>query len=229
MPSLRYGRCSRSSTGTRAVARLGAGLALGAAISVTTSFAQARLPVPWDALANSASPWLAGGFAAGAVAPRRGTAAAAGLSACALEVLGYYVTAMARGFPASHAYIVFWTTCALIGGPLSGLAGWAWHRETGQRGAIGAAFLPATFLAEAIGSYLLRLHDEPAAVLYLAIGAWRLSGCAGTTPNPAFSPAPAITSSYARAGAEGVTQGAARWLVPGEAPNRSFALLPGRC
>jgi Family of unknown function (DUF6518) len=171
MRSPRYGHCCRFSPRTRAATRLGAGLAVGAAIGVATSFAQARLPMPWDALANSASPWLAGGFAGGALQSRRGAAAAAGLSACVLEVAGYYVTAIARGFPASHAYVVFWTICALAGGPLSGVAGWAWRRETGRGGAIGAAFLPGTFIAEAIGSYLLRLQQESAAGLYLAIGA----------------------------------------------------------
>jgi hypothetical protein len=171
MQPLRYGRCARPGTGTRAVARLGAGLAIGAVIGVATSFAQARLPMPWDALANSASPWLAGGFAAGALQSRRGTAVAAGLSACVIEVLGYYATSMARGFPASLAYIVFWAVCALVGGPLFGLAGWAWRRETGRPRVIGAAFLPGTFIAEGIGTYLLRVHYTSNAVLYLVIGA----------------------------------------------------------
>ena len=151
--------------------RLGAVIAIGAGIGVATSFAQARLSMPWAALANSASPWLAGGFAAGALQSRRGAAVAAGLSACVLEVLAYYATSMARGFPASHAYIVFWTVCAIAGGPLFGLAGWAWRRETGRARVVGGAFLPGTFIAEGIGAYLLRLHDDSAAWLYLVIGA----------------------------------------------------------
>jgi hypothetical protein len=150
---------------------MGAALAIGLAIGVATSFAQARLSMPWDALANSASPWLAGGFAAGALQTRRGTAIAAGLSACVLEVLGYYATTVARGYPASHAYIVFWAVCAIVGGPLFGLAGWAWRRETGRARIIGGAFLPGTFIAEGIGAYLLRLHYESEAVLFLVIGA----------------------------------------------------------
>jgi Family of unknown function (DUF6518) len=170
MKRLRHDGRGRPGTGTGTVTRLGSGLAIGAAIGVATSFAQARLPMPWAALANSASPWLAGGFAAGALQSRRGTAVAAGLSACVLEVLGYYVISMARGFPASHAYVVFWIVCALVGGPLFGLAGWTWRRETGRPRVIGAAFLPGTFIAEAIGAYLLRLHYTADAVLYLVIG-----------------------------------------------------------
>ena len=171
MQPVRYGLRARPGAGERPAARLGAVIAIGVAIGVATSFAQARLSMPWAALANSASPWLAGGFVAGALQSRRGTAIAAGLSACVLEVLGYYVTSMARGFPASHAYIIFWTVCALAGGPVFGLAGWAWRRETGRARAIGAAFLPGTFIAEGIGAYLLRLHYDSAAALYLVIGA----------------------------------------------------------
>jgi hypothetical protein len=167
---LRHGRCARPESGATAAAWTGAALVIGAGIGVATSFAQARLSMPWAALANSASPWLAGGFVAGALQSRRGTAVATGLSACVLEVLGYYGTSMARGFPASHAYIVFWMACALAGGPVFGLAGWAWRRATGRSRVIGAAFLPGTFFAEAIGAYLLRLHDESAAVLYLVMG-----------------------------------------------------------
>jgi Family of unknown function (DUF6518) len=137
--------------------RLSAVIAIGVAIGVATSFMQASLSTPWAALANSASPWLAAGFACGAVQSRRGTAIAAGLSACVLEVLAYYVASMSRGFPASQAYIVFWTVCALVGGPLFGLAGWAWRRGTGRSRIIGAAFLPGTFIAEAVGAYLLVL------------------------------------------------------------------------
>jgi hypothetical protein len=77
---------------------------------------------------------------------------------------------MSRGFPASHAYIVFWTVCAPVGGPLFGLAGWAWRRGAGRSRIIGAAFLPGTFIAEAVGAFLLRLHEGAAAVLYLVIG-----------------------------------------------------------
>jgi hypothetical protein len=171
MRPVRHGLSVRSGTGGQAAARLGAPIVIGVAIGVATSFAQARLSMPWAALANSASPWLAGGFAAGALQSRRPAAIAAGLSACVLEVLAYYVTSMARGFPASHAYIIFWTVCALAGGPLFGLAGWAWRRETGRARVVGAAFLPGTFIAEGIGAYLLRLHYDSAAVLFLVIGA----------------------------------------------------------
>jgi hypothetical protein len=171
-------RTPRPGAGGGAVVGLSAAVAIGLAIGVVTSFAQAWLTAPWSALANSASPWLAGGFAAGALQARRGTAVAAGLSACALEVLSYYVTSVARGFAVGHAAIIFWTVCALVGGPLFGLVGWACRRETGRARALGAAFLPGTFIAEALGAYLLRLHYGADAALYLVTGAILLAAVA---------------------------------------------------
>ena len=44
---------------------------IGIAIGVATARLQPHLSQPWNALANSASPWLLGGFAAGALARRR--------------------------------------------------------------------------------------------------------------------------------------------------------------
>src|ERR1700761_9222504 len=73
---------ARSGPRAGTAARAGAAVVIGAAVGVLTSFAQAWLPAPWSALANSASPWLAGGFAAGALQAPRGAAVAAGLSAC---------------------------------------------------------------------------------------------------------------------------------------------------
>ena len=43
-------------------------------------------------------------------------------------------------------------------------------RRTGSGRAIGAAFAPATFLAEAIGTYQLRLHYPQQERLYLLLG-----------------------------------------------------------
>jgi hypothetical protein len=146
-----------------------AAAAIGIVVGVVTSFAQAKLNLPWLALANSASPWLLGGFVAGALQARRNAAVVAGLGACVLEVIGYYVTAAARGYPVNRAEIVFWVVCAVFGGPLFGWAGWTWLRASDRLRPWGAGLAPATFLAEAIGTYELRLHYRTAVVLYVAI------------------------------------------------------------
>jgi hypothetical protein len=145
-------------------------VAIGIVVGSVTSFAQARLDLPWSALANSASPWLLGGFVAGALQARRTAAVVAGLGTCVLEVVAYYVTAAARGYPVNRAEIVFWVVCAVFGGPLFGWAGWAWWRAADRLSPFGAGLAPATFLAEAIGTYELRLHYQSTVVLYVAIG-----------------------------------------------------------
>jgi hypothetical protein len=144
---------------------------IGIVIGAATALVQPHLSAPWSALANSASPWLLGGFAAGALAARRRVAVAAGLSACAVMVAAYYITAAAVEMPVARYLGAFWLACALVGGPVSGLAGWAWRRGAGRARAYGAAFPPGTFIAEAVGAYGFRLHYQPAAALFLLIGA----------------------------------------------------------
>jgi len=147
-----------------------AGALIGAVIGTATAIAQPHVGLPWSALVNSSSPWLLGGFAAGALSTRRGPAVAAGLCACVIEVVAYYVTAAVGTIPVGFGYTIFWTACAVAGGPVSGLAGWAWRRGTGRVRAYGAAFPPGTFLAEAVGAYGIRLHYQPAVALFLLIG-----------------------------------------------------------
>jgi hypothetical protein len=149
---------------------IAAAVAIGIAIGAATALVQPHLSEPWSALANSASPWLLGGFAAGALAARRRLAVAGGLSACAVMVAAYYATAAAMELPVARYLGVFWLACAVAGGPVSGLAGWAWRRGSGRARAYGAAFPPGTFIAEAIGAYGFRLHYQPAVELFLLIG-----------------------------------------------------------
>jgi hypothetical protein len=99
-------------------------------------------------------------------------------------VLSCHVTSVARGFAVSHASVIFWTVCALAGGPLFGLAGWACRRETGRARAIGAAFPPGTFIAEALGAYLVRLHYGADAALCLVTGAVLLAAVAWPVRRP---------------------------------------------
>jgi hypothetical protein len=152
------------------IRRLLFAVVLGTFIGAATSYGQEHLGPHWQALANAASPWLVGAFAAGTVMHERSWAERAGLLACVMEVLSYYVITPLRGYPVTHREMAFWGLCAIVGGPLFGLAGWAWRHGSDQVQAIGAAALPATFLAEAIGTYGLRLHYRGAAALFAGIG-----------------------------------------------------------
>ena len=143
---------------------------IGIVIGTLTSFGQAYLDSPWLALVNSASPWLLGSFAAGAVQASRRRGVLAGLVACVLEVAAYYLVTAGRGYAVSHGEIIFWVVCALFGGPLFGWGGWAWRSGPERLRPWGGALPAATWLAEAIGTYQLRLGYHSEAILFLAIG-----------------------------------------------------------
>lgn len=144
-----------------------AGLAVGAA----TSFGQTYLDRPFAAFCNSASAWLVAPFVVGALMATRRGAATAGVVACVLELVGYYVTAHARGFAAGSSILAFWTLCALAGGPVFGLAGHIWRTGPRKLRGLGGTVLPAAFLAEGLWLYHHELHYESTAILWLAVGA----------------------------------------------------------
>ncbi|MFN8073894.1 MAG: DUF6518 family protein [Kineosporiaceae bacterium] len=149
-------------------------LALGALVGVGTSLLQAHWDYPWLALVNAASPWLTTAFVAGALQSRLPVAAVVGLAATALEVVGYYVTAQARGFGVSTAYVVVWSLCALLGGPVFGAAGHLWRRAAPA--GLGAALLVAAYASEAVVAYQLRLGYSSTAVLFGVIAAALAAG-----------------------------------------------------
>jgi Family of unknown function (DUF6518) len=172
---------------TRDVARvLLAAAVIGIAIGAATAILETHLTQPWNALANAASPWLLGGFVAGAVARRSRLAVLGGLSACAIMVAAYYGTAALTDHPVARYLGAFWLGCAVVGGPVSGLAGWAWRRGSGRVRAYGAAFPSGTFIAEAVGAYGFRLHYHPAAALFLLIGVALLCLLIRRVPLPGF-------------------------------------------
>lgn len=150
--------------------RLGAvllALALGVAVGVLTSLLQAHLEFPWLALVNAASPWLTTAFVAGALQSRLPTAMLVGAAATALEVVAYYVTADLRGFGVSMNYVLLWSMCAVVGGPIFGAAGHVWRRAAPA--GVGAALLVAAYASEAVVVYHFRLGYSSAAWLFGAI------------------------------------------------------------
>jgi Family of unknown function (DUF6518) len=145
-----------------------AGIGAGIAVGVLNSFGPTEVHGAAAAFFNSASAWLIAPFVVGAaVARTRAGAAAAGMATCVLQLVVYDVTASMRGFAVGVAINAFWAVCAVVGGPLFGLAGCLWREGS----AIGAAALPAAFLAEGLWVYGHRLHYSGAAALWLAIGA----------------------------------------------------------
>lgn len=152
-------------------ARIVAVVVTGLGVGALTSALQKYLDSPWLSLVNSASPWLTPMYFLGVLWRRPAAAALAGLATGLLELAGYYLTAAARGFPAGHAIVVFWAVCAVVGGPVFGLAGWAWRWAAGRWRGLGAAALPAAYFAEALVGYGLRLGYWPEAILLGVLGA----------------------------------------------------------
>ena len=170
------------------------GAFIGALIGAGTALVQPHVGQPWSALVNSSSPWLLGGFIAGALHRRRNPAVLAGLATLLVEVGAYFATADTLNILVMHDYILFWTVCAVAGGPVAGCAGWAWRWGGRRAHGLGAAFLPGSFIAEAFGAYGLRLHYEPGLTMFLLIGtvlfallAWPGTGL-GLIATPARGP-----------------------------------------
>jgi Family of unknown function (DUF6518) len=143
---------------------------VGLAVGCLTSVGQTYLNGALNPFVNSASAWLVAPFALGACMATRRGAPAAGFSVCTLQLVGYYVTAQVRGFPASHAIVAFWAACALLGGPIFGVAGHLWRTGRRSTRGLGGAVLPAAFLAEGLWVYVHELHYYWSAAVWLSIG-----------------------------------------------------------
>ncbi len=170
MPQTVGEQASRRPASPPLAARIAAVILLGLVAGAATSILQKYLGSPWLSLVNSASPWLAVMFAAGSLWSRPAAAALAGTATGLLELAGYYLTAAARGYPAG-GIMLLWAACAVIGGPLSGAAGWAWWCGPARLSGLGTAALPAAFLAEAAVAYAWRLHYWSSAILFAVVGA----------------------------------------------------------
>lgn len=153
--------------GRRALLAVAAGLLVG----TLTAFGQGVLSGALNALVNSVAAWLVAPWLVGRTAATARGAAVAGLTVCALQVVGYYVTDELRGYSAGSAAIVaMWVGCAVVGGPGLGVAG-----RFGRVGApavrgLGGATLAAVFLAEGAWTYAGRLGYWDTAALWWAIG-----------------------------------------------------------
>jgi hypothetical protein len=162
----RHGSLPQAPAAARAVIVVLTGLAVG----VATSVLQQYLDSPWLALVNAASPWLVPAFVVGAMERWPLPAAVAGLATCVLEVAGYYVTTSLRGFAVSTAFIGFWGVCAVLGGPLFGVAGCLWRSGSERLRGLGATAVPAAFISEGVIAYGLRLGYTSSMVLFVLLG-----------------------------------------------------------
>jgi hypothetical protein len=146
-------------------------IAAGLAVGVLTSFGQGVLSGAGNAFVNSASAWLVVPLLVGTLFHRAGSAAWAGLVCCLLQLIGYDITAELRGFAVSTSVEVFWGACALIGGPLFGIAGHLWRFGPATRRGLGPAALAAALIAEGAWNYVHMLQRPVTGALWIGIGA----------------------------------------------------------
>jgi Family of unknown function (DUF6518) len=144
---------------------------VGLAVGTLTSFGQTYLSGPLDGLVNSASAWLVAPFIVGSLAGSRRNAAAGAMTVCLLQLAGYTATAQLRSFPSGDSIVLFWSACAIVAGPVFGLAGHLWRTGPDALRGLGAATLAAAFIAEGAWTYLHILHNDGAGLLWLLIGA----------------------------------------------------------
>jgi hypothetical protein len=145
-----------------------AAVAAGASAGALSAVGQAQLGGTLDAFANSISTWLVAPFLVGSLAATRWGAAAAGFGTCAAQLAGYWVIAHLQGAGTNGALVAFWTACAVLGGPLFGLAGRLWR--TAPSGP-GIAVLAGVFVAEGLYAYCFQLQHYLTGALWIGIGA----------------------------------------------------------
>jgi len=151
---------------TALLVAVGAGLGFGA----FGALGQAHFEGTLDAFANSISTWLVAAFVVGALATTGRRAALAGFAACAFQLLGYYAVNAVRDVGTTSALVAFWSACAVVGGPLFGLAGHTWRRGPAQLRGLGTAALAGAFVAEGLYAYAHQLQQYVTGALWVTIG-----------------------------------------------------------
>lgn len=151
--------------------RFGLAVTSGLVVGVLTSFGQGHLNGALNALVNSASAWLVVPFFVAARMRTLRGAALAGFTVCSLQLVGYTVASELRGFTSGGAIVLFWTGCAVVGGPLFGAAGRLWRSGVGDLRGIGSSVLASAFLAEGLWLYLHELRHYATAALWITISA----------------------------------------------------------
>jgi hypothetical protein len=146
----------------------GCGLALG----VLTLVGQGILPGDCNALVNSGAVWLVPAFFVGSAMRTDRAAAAAGAGTLLLALVGYYVAAALHlhAPPGSSSIIALWIGCAVIGGPIFGVAGHWWRTSRSWRPQISLALLGGVFVAEGIYRLWLVQTMPVAGWLMIAVG-----------------------------------------------------------
>jgi len=151
-------------------AALFAAVAAGLVFGAFSAYGQAELEGTLEAFPNSISTWLVAPFLVGILAPARSSAAVAGIVTCAFQLAGYYAVNVVQDIGTTASLVGFWTACAVVGGPIFGIAGHLWRAAEPRWGGLGIAVLAGAFVAEGAYAFLLREDRYLAGALWIAIG-----------------------------------------------------------
>ena len=144
-------------------------IGLGLLVGFVTSLAQGRPPGALDAFTNSASAWLIVAFVVGCLVRSLPHALVAGAATCVAELVGYYLTASARGLGlGGSSMLALWVTCAVVGGPVLAAAGSWWRNGPLSIRHCAPLVLAACFAIEGV-RYAVLLSAPSKAGLWLGI------------------------------------------------------------
>jgi Family of unknown function (DUF6518) len=142
----------------------------GLLTGVLTQIGQGALPDDWSQLANAITPWLLVAFLVGSAMPDTRWAAAAGIGALLLALIGYYGMVQLRyGYGGGTTSWIIWGLGAVVGGPVFGVAGHWWRGPVHRRRAIALGLLAAVAIAE--GAYNVLVVDHATVgVAFIVVG-----------------------------------------------------------
>lgn len=133
---------------------------VGLGTGVLTQFGQSILPDGWSQVANAISPWLLVAFLLGSTMPDDRWAAAAGIGALLLALVGYYaMTELRYGIGGSTSSLIVWGAAAVVGGPVFGIAGHRWRGPSPRERAGAIGLMAAVAIAE--GAYITLVLERP--------------------------------------------------------------------
>lgn len=143
----------------------------GLGIGVLTVYGQ-RLPGGWSTIANSGAVWLVFAFVAGSLMRSDLASAAAGTGTLVAAVIGYYtaVPIVVEGAAANVRSVAIWSGTALVGGPVFGIAGRWWRRESALKRVIALGLLSGVFVAEGLTDVRFIPTVRTAGWVLLAVG-----------------------------------------------------------
>jgi hypothetical protein len=143
-------------------ARLALAAAAGLVVGALTESSVLHVPFSLEPLGNTAAPWVLLAFGMALTARRTDESLLLAVTTFIALVVGFYVTQVCRGWPASRHQIAFWIVASVIMGPVVGVAA-GWLRRGGRMtAALAAGGLGGVLTGEAVYGLTGQRFSSPA-------------------------------------------------------------------